>query len=75
MLKYYTQQNLMINFSNEDIEKKAKFFCGDWDSFADLQTKATTYDFIFTSETIYNLECYPKIIKVIKSNLKNSGKV
>jgi hypothetical protein len=64
----------MINFQNEDIEKRAKFFCGDWESFADLQTEAT-YDFIFTSETIYNLECYPKIIKIIKSTLKKSGKV
>ncbi|EFA10806.2 histidine protein methyltransferase 1 homolog [Tribolium castaneum] len=53
------------------------FFCGDWGSFLDLQLKsaARKYDFILTSETIYNTNNYKKILSIFKQLLKPTGMI
>lgn len=58
---------------------KCEFFYGDWESFLQLQNKALCendkFDCIFTSETIYNINNYKKLINIFKNLLKKTGVV
>ncbi|CAH1119175.1 unnamed protein product [Phaedon cochleariae] len=76
VIQYITIPNVLLN-SVSGMEK-CKFYSGDWRSFSDLVEKALTtpedkFDYIFTSETIYNTECYPKLHRVFEKLLKKSG--
>lgn len=53
-----------------------KFYAGDWESFSDLWHDNDTFnkfDYIFTSETIYNTDNYQKICNIFKKVLKENG--
>ena len=57
---------------------KTRFFSGDWESFTsllsnDVNDENEKYDFIFTSETIYNPENHKKLYNVFKQKLKSTG--
>lgn len=62
-------------FDNETLTN-CKFFCGDWESFSDLvASKKIKFDYIFTSETIYNTTNYEKLHGVFKNCLNENGMV
>lgn len=55
-----------------------KFYSGDWESFTETLNEQSCsemdkYDFIFTSETIYNPDNYEKLLNVFRCRLKNEG--
>lgn len=56
---------------------KCKFYSGDWQSFSNFLAGITNednkFDFIFTSETIYNTENYRKLHNVFEKLLKKNG--
>lgn len=62
---------------NQNSIKNCKFFAGDWASFNDHLTnnlnEHNKFDYIFTSETIYNIDNYPKICNIFRSLLKRTG--
>lgn len=62
---------------NQDSLKNCRFFAGDWESFNDLLAPGLNennkFDYIFTSETIYNVDSYPKICNIFKRLLKRTG--
>ncbi|XP_058807649.1 histidine protein methyltransferase 1 homolog isoform X2 [Phymastichus coffea] len=77
VIESVTIPNVILNCKNDDfIKKKCEFYCGDWQSFTDIETsndEKQKYDFIFTSETIYNPKNYLKLYKVFKEKLKTNG--
>lgn len=61
VVEYTTIPNVILNgFS----EKQFQCFCGDWKSFTHLCNG--TFDFILTSETIYNVSNYKKLVDVFR---------
>lgn len=51
-------------------------FSGDWDCFVDMMVNShpdMMYDYILTSETIYNEKYYSKLLNVFQKLLKNDG--
>lgn len=64
-----TMGNVFLNC--EEKLKVCKYYSGDWKSFTDLNED--TYDLILTSETIYNVNNYTKLIKLFEKKLKPSG--
>ncbi|XP_037291990.2 histidine protein methyltransferase 1 homolog [Rhipicephalus microplus] len=63
-------------FSNIGIrvKKRCHFYAGDWSALAD-NIAPSKYDFILTSETIYNTTSYPSLIAVLKKAIKHTGVV
>ncbi|XP_044264226.1 histidine protein methyltransferase 1 homolog [Tribolium madens] len=73
VIKTLTIPNIHLNGLDCD---NCEFFCGDWGSFLDLQlTEDKKYDFILTSETIYNTNNYKKILSIFKQLLEPSGMI
>lgn len=68
---------MILNCDEHDVVKeKCKFYCGDWESFVNLLTaddKNLKYDFIFTSETIYNPDNHQKLYEIFKQKLNVNG--
>ncbi|XP_043269831.1 histidine protein methyltransferase 1 homolog [Venturia canescens] len=79
VIKILTIPNVLLNLDEgQKISQKCKFYCGDWESFADLSSNRNSkeedkYDFIITSETIYNPANQGKLYKVLKKTLKQNG--
>ncbi|XP_014228443.1 histidine protein methyltransferase 1 homolog [Trichogramma pretiosum] len=77
VIEAYTIPNVILNCDGSDvIEKKCKFYCGDWKAFIDLKESSENdekYDFILTSETIYNPDNNEKLYNVFKHLLKKNG--
>lgn len=65
-----TIPNVKLNV--KDISS-CKFFSGDWQSFTELLTEKSQFDYILTSETIYNTKNYDKLHNVFKQLLKKNG--
>ncbi|KAJ8947947.1 hypothetical protein NQ318_021044 [Aromia moschata] len=76
VIKYVTIPNVLLNKKELN---RCKFYSGDWQSLSDLlKTEITNeekYDFIFTSETIYNTENYIKLHQVFETLLKKNGAI
>ncbi|KAE8750664.1 hypothetical protein FOCC_FOCC002644 [Frankliniella occidentalis] len=84
-----TIPNVLLNLSDEESQRlinnksqggpNCEFYSGDWSSFSDkLQEQRNSeikFDYILTSETIYNPQNYNKLIDVFKKFLKTSGSV
>jgi SAM-dependent methyltransferase len=66
-----TMYNVLFN-SNESLEV-CKYYSGDWESFSVFNED--TYDLILTSETIYNVNSYTKLINLFEKKLKLSGSI
>lgn len=64
-----TMNNVFLNC--EEKVKVCKYYSGDWESFNVFNEDS--YDLILTSETIYNLNNYTKLINIFKKKLKPSG--
>ncbi|KAJ8930268.1 hypothetical protein NQ314_016935 [Rhamnusium bicolor] len=76
VIRYITIPNVLLNA--KDSLNRCKFFCGDWQSFSylletDLSKDESKFDYIFTSETIYNIENYAKLHHVFEKLLKKNG--
>ncbi|XP_037563784.1 histidine protein methyltransferase 1 homolog [Dermacentor silvarum] len=54
------------------VKKRCHFFAGDWSALVDNILPAQ-YDFILTSETIYNTASYQSLIAVLKKAIKHTG--
>lgn len=55
------------------LEERCRFFSGDWLNYAKNPLEQEKFDYILTSETIYNIGSYHKIIKVLKNRLRPDG--
>lgn len=80
VIKLLTIPNILLNVEDIEIVKsKAKFYCGDWESFLEntnlFATEEQKFDYIFTSETIYNPKNYKKLIAVFTKCLKKNGEM
>ncbi|XP_015605073.1 histidine protein methyltransferase 1 homolog isoform X2 [Cephus cinctus] len=79
VLKAVTIPNVILNLTDRNsIRNRCEFYCGDWKSFAELSSNKydsedKKYDFIFTSETIYNPDNQKKLYEVFKKQLKKDG--
>ncbi|XP_018562254.1 histidine protein methyltransferase 1 homolog isoform X2 [Anoplophora glabripennis] len=77
VIEYITASNVLLN--SRDCITKCKFYSGDWLSFSNLLEGCTKgdnkFDYIFTSETIYNTENYYKLHTVFEKLLKKSGTI
>lgn len=86
VLKYFTWNNIKMNFPEDEIFIKTKFISGDWSEF-DKNLKSQKFDIfneklqkndivpdefdlIFMSEVIYQKENYEKIANIIQKTLK-----
>lgn len=64
-----TMNNVFLNCKEK--LNVCKYYSGDWKSFTLFNED--TYDLILTSETIYNVNNYTKLIKLFEKKLKPSG--
>lgn len=55
------------------LNEKCRFYFGDWANYAVATKDDEKFDFILTSETIYNVQNYDKIINLLKTKLKPNG--
>lgn len=56
------------------LSERCQFYSGDWSSYiSKTENENQTFDFILTSETIYNIQNYEKIINVLTTKLKPNG--
>ncbi|XP_017785209.1 PREDICTED: histidine protein methyltransferase 1 homolog [Nicrophorus vespilloides] len=74
VIKYITIPNVLLNAgSKEEAQERCDFYCGDWGSFANLlkvDAEEEKFDYIFSSETIYNCQNYDKLLSVFERMLK-----
>ncbi|KRT78151.1 methyltransferase, partial [Oryctes borbonicus] len=70
-----TIPNVFLNVGNvENSMKTSKFYSGDWQSFLVLMKNDNIkFDFILTSETIYNIDNYNKLYAIFTNCLKENG--
>lgn len=76
VLKSMTIPNVLLNCDNRtNIFTKCEFYAGDWASLATLldDEENRKYDYIFTSETIYNPDNHKKLYEIFKRKLKING--
>ncbi|XP_011156662.1 histidine protein methyltransferase 1 homolog isoform X2 [Solenopsis invicta] len=76
VLKFATIPNVTSNFDDRTIiTTRCEFYAGDWASLATLLDESKKYDYIFTSETIYNPDNHKKLYEIFKTKLKADGAV
>ncbi|XP_024872743.1 histidine protein methyltransferase 1 homolog [Temnothorax curvispinosus] len=76
VLRSVTIPNVLLNFDDRTIVlTKCEFYAGDWASLATLLDENKKYDYIFTSETIYNSDNHKKLYEIFKTKLKDDGAV
>ncbi|XP_067006440.2 histidine protein methyltransferase 1 homolog isoform X2 [Anabrus simplex] len=74
VIQSITIPNVLLNAP--DKLASCRFFSGDWESFVQLTApEDLKYDYILTSETIYNSSNYNKLCSVFKTRLKKNGTV
>ncbi|XP_033221369.1 histidine protein methyltransferase 1 homolog isoform X2 [Belonocnema kinseyi] len=79
VIRFVTIPNVILNLGKAALaEKKNRFYSGDWKSFTSLMSNDVDdakekYDYIFTSETIYNPDNHKKLYNVFKQRLKSNG--
>jgi len=66
------ERNLMDSVFINDIEmiEKMSASSGDWSK---LELKGEKYDLILTSETIYNVDYYPRLVELLERALAQNG--
>lgn len=71
VIQNFTMVNVKLNKIDESV---LTFFSGDWGNFATLaEASGYRYDLILTSETIYNVKSYSKLLKVFTKLLSDTG--
>ncbi|XP_050462863.1 histidine protein methyltransferase 1 homolog [Cataglyphis hispanica] len=76
VLRSVTIPNVLLNFDDRtNILTKCEFYAGDWASLTTLfdDDENNKYDYIFTSETIYNPNNHKKLYEIFKRRLKSNG--
>ncbi|KAJ8682822.1 hypothetical protein QAD02_018614 [Eretmocerus hayati] len=76
VIESYTIPNVILNCDKLDtVTKRCQFYCGDWESFVNLigNDESEEYDYILSSETIYNPNNYPKLYQIFKQKLRKNG--
>ncbi|XP_047532968.1 histidine protein methyltransferase 1 homolog [Vanessa atalanta] len=76
IIEYCTIPNVLLNMEEEQIDeetKSSKFYSGDWASFDQLLEESEKFDIILTSETLYNVKNYDKLIALFQHRLKDEG--
>lgn len=74
MLEHIAIPNVLVNTKSIDkLKERCRFYSGDWSNYAKKTVGEEKFDFILTSETIYNVQNYDKIINIIKTKLKPTG--
>lgn len=64
------------NVAKNCVQSNVKFFSGDWGSFHDCHLlKDVCYDYILSSETLYNTKNYSKLYKIFTEKLKPDGEM
>jgi len=69
-----TMPNIVLNVKN--YSDRVRLFSGDWGSFHELMSRNPSefsYDYIITSDTIYNPSYYQKISNIIEHHLNANG--
>lgn len=65
---------MIANVENvSKLKEKCRFYSGDWNNYVEKTKNDEKFDYILTSETIYNVQSYEKIINVLKTKLKLNG--
>ncbi|XP_014098632.3 histidine protein methyltransferase 1 homolog [Bactrocera oleae] len=75
-----TEMKIEENFNIELLEQNLHFYSGDWWEYAELTTKSAEdktnkFDYIFTSETIYNPQNQQKLLDTFYAKLSTDGVV
>lgn len=74
MLQHITIPNVLVNTKSiSKLKEKCRFYSGDWSNYISKTANDEKFDFILTSETIYNVQNYEKLIECIKTKLKPTG--
>lgn len=74
VLQHITIPNVLVNTKSiSTLKEKCRFYSGDWSNYVSKTNEDEKFDFILTSETIYNVQNYEKLINCIKTKLKPSG--
>lgn len=74
VLEHITIPNVLVNTKSiEKLRERCRFYSGDWTNYTEKTTDGEKFDFILTSETIYNVQSYQKIIDIIKMKMKPTG--
>lgn len=74
VLQHITVPNVLANLKSIDrLKEKCRFYCGDWSNYIENTDRSEQFDYILTSETIYNIENYQKIINIIRTKMKSTG--
>lgn len=77
VLKYFTIPNVMLNDEkySQNYLKSSSFYSGDWNYFVDTINlkRNQKFDYILTSETIYNRNSYEKLHSTFQNLLKKDG--
>lgn len=74
VLKHITIPNVIANVETTSaLNEKCRFYSGDWANYVVETKDDEKFDFILTSETIYNVLNYDKIINLLKTKLKPNG--
>ncbi|KAF5298172.1 hypothetical protein FQA39_LY02596 [Lamprigera yunnana] len=73
VIKYLTIPNVFLNVNRTNRFDNCKFYSGDWSSFLEILNEDYKFDYIFTSETIYNPSNYHKLAGIFKKCIKSDG--
>lgn len=75
ILKHITIPNVIVNAGEAatKIIDATKYYSGDWQNYVTDTAAGPKFDFILTSETIYNPNNYEKLLNVFKSKLESNG--
>lgn len=77
VLRSVTIPNMLANLDRASVSTRCEFYNGDWASLATLldDDESEKYDYVFTSETIYNPDNHQKLYEVLKARVKIDGVV
>lgn len=72
-----TIPNTIVNIEEPEtnMTTRTKFFSGDWANYVEATIDGPKFDYILTSETIYNPQNYKKLLNLFKTKLQNSGTI
>lgn len=70
VLELVTIPNVLLNVSSDEVEKRTKFFSGDWEL---VEEMLGSYDIVLTAETIYSPDNYLKLLKIFDKVTKPCG--
>ncbi|KAG2377841.1 hypothetical protein C9374_008926 [Naegleria lovaniensis] len=79
VIQLLTIPNLLLNISQHEIISttldKCQFFSGDWSKMSEHSIIQKDYDLIMMSDTIYSVDSYDKLYRVIRSAIRPGGKL